>query len=267
MAQRHSSDDPTSSGVIIGVDPHKASHTAAVLGTRRQVLAHLRVPSDRAGYRQLRRWSARWPRRLWAVENTAGLGSSLTQWLLNDGEQVVDVPAKLSARVRLLSSGHGRKTDQADALSTAMAACGTAELQPAVIEGHATTLRLLSDRRDELMASRTQTLNRLHGLLTDLAPGQVPTPLSAHRAATLLRHIRVSAGPAQTRRLLAVDLLHDVRRLDTLVARIDQQIAAAVKQSHSGLTDLFGIGPVLAAKILGRIGEVRRFPTAARFAS
>ena len=153
MAQRQMAEDLTSSRVIIGVDPHKASHTAAVLGTRREVLAHLRVPSDRAGYRQLRRWSARWPRRLWAVENTVGLGNSLTQWLLNDGEQVVDVPAKLSARVRLLSSGHGRKTDQADALSTALAACGTAELRPAVVEVHTTTLRLLSDRRDESVPS------------------------------------------------------------------------------------------------------------------
>ena len=126
MAQRHSSDDPTSSGVIIGVDPHTAGHTAAALGSRRQVLGHLRIPSDRAGYRQLRRWAARWPHRLWAVETTAGLGSALTQWLLSAGEQVVDVPAKLSARVRLLSRGHGRTTDQADAVSTALAACGTA---------------------------------------------------------------------------------------------------------------------------------------------
>src|SRR5919199_4675066 len=207
MAQQQMAEDLTSAWVIIGVDPHKASHTAAALGPRRQVLAHLCIRSDRAGYRQLRRWSARWPQRLWAVENIAGLGSSLTQWLLSDGEQVVDVPAKLSARVRLLSTGHGRKTDQADAVSTALAACSTAELQPAVIEAQATTLRLLSDRRDELVASRTQTPNRLHGLLTDLAPGQVPTPLSAYRAARLLRHVRVSAGPARTRRLLAVDLL------------------------------------------------------------
>jgi transposase len=267
MAQRQLAEDLTSARIIIGVDPHKASHTAAALGDRHQVLAHLRVGSDRAGYQQLRRWSARWPRRLWAVENTAGLGNSLTQWLLSDGEPVVDVPAKLSARVRLLSTGHGRKTDQADAVSTALAACSTGELQQAAIEGQATTLRLLSDRRDELVASRTQTLNRLHALLADLAPGQVPTPLSAYRAAALLRHIRVSHGPARTRRLLAVDLLHDVRRLDTLMARIDQHIAAAVRDAHSGLTDLFGIGPILAAKILGRIGDVRRFPTAAHFAS
>ena len=58
-----------------------------------------------------------------------------------------------------------------------------------------------------------------------------------------------------------------MRRLDTAVARIDQQIAAAVKDAQSGLTDLFGIGRILAAKILGRIGDARRFPTAARFAS
>src|SRR5919199_573569 len=197
MAQQQMAEDLTSAWVIIGVDPHKASHTAAALGPRRQVLAHLCIRSDRAGYRQLRRWSARWPQRLWAVENIAGLGSSLTQWLLSDGEQVVDVPAKLSARVRLLSTGHGRKTDQADALSTALAACGPTALRAAAMEEPTTTLRLLSGRRDDLVARRTQVLNRLHAVLAELAPGQVPPHRSAARAASLLRHVRTSVGPAR----------------------------------------------------------------------
>jgi transposase len=257
----------TPTAVTIGVDPHKSSHTAAVLDRHQQVLDRLRVPSTRAGYRALRRWAARWPDRRWAIENAAGLGRTLAQWLLGDHEAVVDVPAKLSARVRLLSTGHGRKNDPADAVSTALAACGPTSLQGAALEAHATTLRLLSDRRADLVARRTQVINRLHSLLTRLAPGLTPPHLSAEQATVLLRRVRPTAGPAQTRRLLAKELIREVRHLDAAITASEKQIAAAVKESHTTLVELFGIGAILAAKVLGRVGSIHRFPSAAHFAS
>lgn len=253
--------------VMIGIDPHRGSHTAAALDESRQVLARLTVPASTAGYRQLFTWAAAWPQRRWAVEGASGNGRALAQRLLADGEHVLDVPAKVSARVRLLSAGHGRKTDEADAVSTALAACGTTELRDARRENQATTLRLLSDRRDDLVARRTQTLNRLHALLAELAPGQVPTRLSADHAAALLRHVRPADGPARTRRRLAGDLVREVRQLDAAVRRIEQEVAAAIRDAATSLTELFGIGTILAAKILGRVGDVTRFPTPARFAS
>ena len=253
--------------VTIGVDPHKSSHTAAVLDSHQQVLDRLRVPSTRAGYRALRRWAARWPDRRWAIENATGLGRTLAQWLLGDHEAVVDVPAKLSARVRLLSTGHGRKTDPGDAVSTALAACGPTPLQVAALEAHATTLRLLSDRRDDLVARRTQVINRLHSLLALLAPGLTPPHLSAEQATVLLRRVRPTEGPAQTRRLLAKELIREVRHLDAAITASEKQIAAAVKESRTTLVELFGIGAILAAKVLGRVGDIHRFPSAAHFAS
>ena len=177
------------------------------------------------------------------------------------------MPPKLSARVRLLSNGHGRKTDQADAVSAALAARGPARLQAAAVEGHATTLRLLSDRRDDLVARRTQVLNRLHALLAELVPGAAPPHLTADRAAWLLRRIRPPVGPQRTRRALAGDLTRELRRLDADVKALEQQLAAAVEASRTTLVELFGIGPILAAKILGRVGDVRRFPSPACFAS
>lgn len=267
MAQQQAPTAPSTAAVIIGVDPHKRSHTAAVLDEHRRQLAELRVPSSTAGYRQLRGWARQWSTRWWAVENATGLGRALTQQLLGDGEVVLDVPPKLSARVRLLSQGHGRKTDQADARSTALAACGARELQAAVLEGQATTLRLLSDQRDDLVARRTQVLNRLHVLLAALAPDAPVARLSAARAAAILRQVRPPAGPQRTRRALAGALLREVRRLDAAVRALEQQLADAVAAARTSLVELFGIGPVLAAKILGRVGDVRRFPSAARFAS
>src|SRR5262245_61442398 len=112
-----------STPVVIGVDPHKRSHTAAVLEGKR-VLDHLRVPATRTGIHQLQRWADQWPERRWAVENASGLGRTLSQALVDDGETVVDVPPAMSRRVRLLSGRSARKTDAADAVSTARAASG-----------------------------------------------------------------------------------------------------------------------------------------------
>jgi transposase len=266
MAQEHPQAEAVSS-VTIGIDPHKGSHTGAALDSRQRVLGQIRVSATPTGYRELRRWAAIWPERRWAVENVGGLGRPLAQWLLGDGETVIDVPPKLSARVRVLSTGHGRKTDAADAVSTALAACGPAELHAATLESHATTLRLLSDRRDDLVARRTQVLNRLHALLADLVPGAVPTRLSTDSAAALLRRSRPPAGPRRTRRLLAGDLVREARGLEVEISALESRIAEAVTESRTTLIGLFGIGPILAAKILGRVGDARRFPSAARFAS
>ena len=108
--------------VMIGVDPHKASHTAAALDEHGQLLGQQRIAATLDGYRLLRQWAVRWPDRCWAVEGAHGIGRALAQRLVSDGEQVLDVPAKLAARVRVLSVGHGRESDPDDAISVAITA-------------------------------------------------------------------------------------------------------------------------------------------------
>jgi transposase len=95
--------------VVIAVDPHKASWTAAALGSSLQPLDVIRVRVSWEGYRQLRRFARRWSNPGWAIEGAAGLGAPLTQRLNADAVGVTDVPAKLAARVRVLSTGHGRE--------------------------------------------------------------------------------------------------------------------------------------------------------------
>jgi transposase len=97
--------------VMIGVDPHKSSHTAAALDEQGQLLNRQQIPATLEGYQALGAWAARWPERCWAVEGAHGIGRALAQRLVGDGEQVLDVPAKLAARVRVLSVGHGRRSD------------------------------------------------------------------------------------------------------------------------------------------------------------
>ena len=182
------------------------------------------------------------------------------------GESVVDVPPKLSARVRVLSSGNVRKNDGLDALATALAASRNERLAAVDSEAASEALRLLSERREDLVAERTRALNRLHGLLRDLLPGGVTGRLSAGRAARILRGIRPKGGASvRLRRRLASEVLRDVRTLDRKIADLSGRIEAEVEASGTTLTGIFGIGPILAARIIGAVGDVARFPTKAHY--
>ena len=115
--------------VIIGVDPHKLSATIEVVDQHEQLLGSGRFTTDQAGYAAMRKYAKSWPNRVWAVEGANGLGRPLAQRLLEDGEHVLDVPAKLAARVRLFDTGHNRKTDALDAHSIAIVAVRTTDLR------------------------------------------------------------------------------------------------------------------------------------------
>jgi transposase len=255
--------------VLIGVDPHKTSlAVAAIDEANSELLERASFPQDHAGLRSLERWAKRFPERRWAVENAGGLGRHLAGRLAGSGESVVDVPPKLSARVRVLSTGNARKNDGLDALATALAASRNERLAAFDAEPASETMRLLSERREDLVAERTRALNRLHELLRDLLPGGVTGKLSADRAARILRSIRPRGGAsARLRRRLASEVLRDVRTLDRKIADLDEHIEAEVQASGTTLTEIFGIGPILAARIIGTVGDVMRFPTKAHFAS
>lgn len=115
--------------VVIGVDPHKASNTLVVIDWCEQVLAQWRFRNDRAGYREIKTFLRDYRNRVWAVEGARGVGAGLAQRLVADGEPVLNVPAKLSARVRALGGGSGRKTDTADAFAVAVAGLRARGLQ------------------------------------------------------------------------------------------------------------------------------------------
>jgi transposase len=254
--------------VLIGVDPHKASlAVAAIDEATSELLERAFFPQDRSGLRALERWARSFPERRWAVENAGGLGRHLAERLAASGESVVDVPPKLSARVRVLSTGHARKNDGVDALATALATSRNERLASVDPEAASEALRLLSERREDLVAERTRVLNGLHALLRDLVPGGVARTLSADRATRILRGIRPKGASTRLRRRLASEVLRDVRTLDRKIADLNGRIEAEVEDSGTTLTEIFGIGPILAARIIGTVGDVARFPTKAHFAS
>jgi transposase len=151
--------------VMIGIDPHKSSHTAVAIGSGEQPLGELQVQACPSQAEQLLAWAAAWPERAWAVEGAAGLGHLLAQQLVAAGEPVLDVPPKLAARVRLLQAGDTNKNDPNDAFSVAVAALRSPVKRPVLAEDHASVLKVWAKRHRDLARARNQACCRLHAVL------------------------------------------------------------------------------------------------------
>jgi transposase len=254
--------------VIIGIDPHKSTHTAVAVDRLESPIARLRVSVDRRQVDRLLAWAEPLDAdRVWAIESAAGLGRLLAQQLVARGERVVDVPPTLAARVRLLASSKTAKNDTNDALSTAIAGLRHCGLRTVRSDDHRVVLRLLADRHHDLGGLRTQAVCRLHVLFRELVAGGAPVRISAAQAQRLLDSISPADVVARERVRLAQAHLADIARLDGELEAVRQRITAAVVDSGTRLTELHGVGPIVAAIVLGQIGDIGRFRTRAQFAS
>ena len=251
---------------VIGIDPHKGSHSAAVLDQHEQLVGEFRVRAGRRQREELVAFAAPFEPRCWAIEGATGTGALLAQQLVAAGEAVLDVPPTLSARARLLDTARIDKTDAHDARSAAVVALRHSKLRAVRLEDHSAVLRLLAKRHHDLVAHRTRAVCRLHTVLCLLVAGGLPRQLSASRAGAELRRIRPDDPVGIERRRLAGELLTEVRAADRDLIALKARIASAVAASSTTVTDVVGVGPIMAAYLVGYSGDVRRFPTAAHYA-
>jgi transposase len=253
--------------VMIGVDPHKGSHTAVALDGDESELARLRVKANVKQCDQLLAWAEPFGPRVWAIESAGGVGYLLAQQLVAAGEDVFDVPATLSARARLLDSRRSDKNDPNDARAAGIAALRSPGLTVVTPANHTEVLRLLGKRNRDLASARTRSVCRLHALVTDLVPGGIAKTVHTGRTAGLLAGLQATTPVQQQRLELAVELLADIERIDTQLRESKARIATAVTASGTGLTDIFGIGPIAACILIGGTGDIGRFASRHHFAA
>jgi transposase len=252
--------------VIIGVDPHKGSHTAVAIDGDEVALGELKVRATRRQLEQLLEWAAPFEKRTWAIESAGGLGYLLSQQLVAAGESVLDVPATLAARVRLLGSGHSNKNDPNDARSVAVAALRAPRLASVEAADHVGVLRLLAKRNLDLGRARNRTACRLHALLGELVPGGIAKEINASTAERMLAGLTPATPVEAARREVAVEHLDDLRRLDEQMKASRRRIVDAVNASGSTVVELFGVGPIVACALIGYSGDIARFATTDRYA-
>jgi len=253
--------------VMIGVDPHKGSHTAVAVDEREEPLDELRVRTGANQAERLLEWAAPFTLRTWAIEGAGGLGYLLAQQLVAAGERVVDVPPKLAARVRLLATGDTNKNDPNDARSVAVAALRSPTVREVQAEDHVKVMKVWAKRQRDLSSHRTRICCRLHAVLCELVPGGISGEISAAQATRLLDGLEPEGAVAAARHDLAVELVADLGRLDDQLRDTKKRITAAVTASKTTLTELFGVGPIVAATVIGDVGDVSRFPNRDAFAA
>ncbi|MFX0539300.1 IS110 family transposase [Ornithinimicrobium sp. Y1847] len=253
--------------VVIGMDPHKRSVTIEVMTADESVVGGGRFGTDAEGYTRLLAYARQWPERVWAVEGCAGIGKHVADRLVADGEDVVDVPAKMSARVRIFATGQGRKTDATDAHSIALVGVRMSGLRPVINDEQLEVLRMCVDRRRSLGEEHTRKICQLHKLLLELIPGGAKTFLSAAQAKELLKKVRPTTPAGKVRKAHALELTADLATIYARTKAADKELKALVAETGSSLMDLHGIGPSGAARLLVEVGDITRFPDRNHFAS
>jgi len=253
--------------VVIGVDPHKRINALCVVDGRGRVLARQQFDNTAGGFRQLKAFWRQWRQRAWAVEGCNGVGKYLSQRLVAEGETVFDVSTRRAALARVHAGGNGRKTDDTDAESIALVGLrspGLAQVRPDELT---VELKLLANRRDELVAARIQAACRIHRDLMALLPGGVSKRVTAKYAKQVLARIRPRDDVGRLRRQLLAEQIAELVSVDQRILAVNRQIKARVAAAHTTLPRLFGLGPINTGRILGEVSDVARFGSRHHFAS
>jgi len=255
--------------MTIGIDPHKATHTAVAINETETVLGELTIPADRDQTKRLIDWAQNLngDGRVWAVEAAGGLGYLLSQQLVANGEQVVDVPPVLASVSDCWDRAVRRRTTPMMPVrwrSPRYVNPDWLRFDPR------TTPRcwsMLAKRHLELTGLRTQAACRLHSVLTQLRPGGMALRLSAKQASRMLGGMRTLDAVGNQRRTMARTHLADIRRYDRDIKANRTLIRQAVATSRTSVTDVYGVGPVVAALLVGYTGDIGRFASADHYAA
>lgn len=253
--------------VMIGIDPHKALHTACAIDTNEAELGECQVRSGPRQLGQLLQWASPFGCRTWAIESAGGLGYLLAQQLVARGEHVVDVPPMLASRVRLLGSGRSNKNDANDARAVAVAALRSPLLSAVRGEDHTSVLRLLAKAQLDTSRARSRACCRLQALAQELVPGGIRKAIVVNQGELVLAGIAPVNAVQRQRLELAHEQLDEIRALDLKAKHSKQRIANAVAASGTTLTEIYGVGPIIAAIIIGYSGDIARFSSDGHYAA
>jgi transposase len=254
--------------IVIGVDPHKRTHTAAGIDKLTGgLLGERTVEADRAGYERLLEWARGLDReRLWALEDCRHVSISLERFLLASGERVVRVPPKLMAGARRSARERG-KSDAIDALAVARAAVREPELPVARLAGIEREIRLLVDHREDLVRERSRIQQRLRWHLHELELS-LKLPAGCLDRRRWLDRIEACLSACEESVLvrISLELVERCRELSRRVNELERELKPLIEKCAAALLALPGCGVLTAAKLIGEIAGADRFKSEAQLA-
>jgi transposase len=253
--------------VVVGADVHKRTHTFVAVDEVGRELGHKTFKATTAGHQDAVMWARdQFGADLrWAVEDCRHLSARLERDLLAAGQAVVRVPPKMMAEQRRIARTRG-KSDPIDAAAVARAALREPGLPAASHDEASRELKLLVDRREDLVRYRTAVICRLRWRVHELEPSWAPQAKSLD----LARHQQLLAarldGLPGVVAELARDELADVIDLTRRARDLERRISALTAQAAPALLAMPGAGFLTAAKIVGETAGVARFRSEAAFA-
>lgn len=253
--------------VAIGIDSHKATMFVAVVDPLGRTGAAQQFPNDDSGHSAALRWiQAQQGERVIGIEGSGFYGSALARTLLAAGEDVKEIPAFLTSRERRRTPSRG-KSDPVDAVAIARVTARGEGLSDVKDVSVYDDLKLLSDRRDQLIRLSTETANRIHADLVRLHPGyqiDIPNLRSKSRVMKVAELVR---DDRSVRAQLVRERVEELLDLRDRILATEAQMSELIERSQTTLTSLDGVGLVVAAKILGEIGGPQRLRSQASFAA
>jgi transposase len=254
--------------VVVGADVHKRSHTFVAVDEVGRLLGEKTVKATTEGHRAAVMWAhERFGTELtWGIEDCRNMSARLERDLLDADQAVVRVPTKLMAQTRKSARTRG-KSDPIDAEAVARAVLREPDLPVAFHDEVSRELKLLTDRRDVLVAQRTSAINRLRWNVHELDPGREPAPRKLN-AATHQQALRtwldtVTGLVAE----LARAELDDVIRLTVEINALAQRIGERTREVAPALMDIPGCGELTTAKLVGEAAGITRFKSEPAFAA
>ncbi|WP_211754719.1 IS110 family transposase [Nocardioides gansuensis] len=279
--------------MFAGIDTHKDTLAVAVIDSHGRPVADREVPNTERGFAQLVALLEHHRVERVGIEGSGSFGRAVAvhltlAWQANHSPAnsqevrpdlgVVEVPTLMTSRERRAQLKG--KTDPVDALAVARVTAREPHLPPVRLTvGPAADLRALLDYREDLLLERTALANRAHADLTGLVPGyqhQIPNLTSRARVRQVLDLLTTldtphDGSPGTGTHLVRADLtrrrLERVIAIDAEAAALKRQIAGLVEDAGSTLTDIHGIGPIVAARLLAEVVDARRYPTRDAFAA
>ena len=254
--------------IVIGIDPHKKTHTAVAAAENGRPLDEVTVAARHKGHERLLGWARGLDvDRVFAIEDCRHVSGSLERFLVERGEKVVRVPPKMMAGARRSARVAG-KSDPIDALAVAQAFVRTPDLPEAHLAGPERELRMLLDHREDLVNERTRIQGRLRWHLHDIDP-TIQVPLRRLDSFNWLDKLEeLLAKREQTVQIeIARELVSDCWRLSKRANRLERQIKRLVVDNHASLLEIPGVAALTAAKLVGEIAGIQRFASDAKLAA
>jgi transposase len=258
--------------VIAGIDTHKDTLAVAVVDDTGRLVAGGEVPNTERGFAQLvDMFTSHHVQRV-GIEGSGSFGRAVAVhlalcWQSDQPVAVVEVPTLMTSRERHGQLGKG-KTDPVDALAIARITAREQQLPTVRLTvGAAADLRALLDYREDLVRERGALVNRAHAELGGLRPGyQQQIPILTTRA-RVRAALDLLGDDTSIRATLCRRRLERVLAIDTETAELKQQISKLVAAADTTLTDLYGVGPLVAARFLAEVVDIRRYPNRNAFAA